>query len=222
VPVSGDDRPLDITWGAVHTGAILPPLSEKIEPRGDRELPPAEKVHSALVVTHRGGLVVLQPKTIIEQLKKCGITHVVWLPDSESKFMYDAMQAEKDLGFIPVCREGEAFAVASGLWMGGKTPVVLFQNTGLFESGDVLRGTAIGLELPLLMMIGYRGYMEMKAGKQPFDTAAVYTEPILNAWEIPFYHIETDADTPKIAEAFKQAQEISRPVAALICVEYNG
>ena len=54
-----------------------------------------------------------------------------------------------------------------------------------------------------------------------FDTAAVYTEPILNTWGIPFHHIETDADTPKIAEAFKQAQEISRPVAALICVEYN-
>jgi sulfopyruvate decarboxylase subunit alpha len=164
---------------------------------------------------------VLQPKTIIEQLKKCGITHVVWLPDSESKFMYDALQAEQDLGFIPVCREGEAFAVAAGLWMGGKTPVILIQNTGLFESGDVLRGTALGLEVPLLMMIGYRGYMEMKAGKQPFDTAAVYTEPILNTWGIPFHHIETDADTAKIAEAFKQAQEISRPVAALICVEYN-
>jgi sulfopyruvate decarboxylase subunit alpha len=73
---------------------------------------------------------VLQPKTIIEQLKNCGITHVVWLPDSESKFMYEALQAEKDLGFIPVCREGEAFAVASGLWIGGKTPVVLIQNTG--------------------------------------------------------------------------------------------
>ena len=112
---------------------------------------------------------MLQPKTIIEQLKTCGITHVVWLPDSESKFMYDALQAEKDLGFIPVCREGEAFAVASGLWLGGKTPV----------------------------------------------------EPILNTWGIPFHHIETDSDTPKIAEAFKQAQEISRPVAALICVEYN-
>ncbi|MBI3326850.1 MAG: hypothetical protein HYZ81_09130 [Nitrospinae bacterium] len=164
---------------------------------------------------------MLQPKSIIEQLKKCGITHVVWLPDSESKFMYDALQAEKDLGFVPVCREGEAFAVAAGLWIGGKTPVVLIQNTGLFESGDVLRGTAIGLELPLLMMIGYRSYMEWKAGKQPVDTAAVYTEPILKAWGIPFYHIETDADTPKIAEASKQAHEISRPVAALICVEYN-
>jgi sulfopyruvate decarboxylase TPP-binding subunit len=170
----------------------------------------------------RGGSPLLQPKAIIEQLKQCGITHVVWLPDSESKFMYDALQAERDLGFIPVCREGEAFAVASGLWIGGKTPVVLIQNTGLFESGDVLRGTALGLELPLLMMIGYRGYMEMKAGKQPVDTAALYTEPILKAWGIPFHHIETDDDTPKIAEAFKQAQEISRPVAALICVEYSA
>jgi sulfopyruvate decarboxylase subunit alpha len=119
---------------------------------------------------------LLQPKSIIEQLKQCGITHVVWLPDSESKFMYDALQAERDLGFVPVCREGEAFAVAAGLWIGGKNPV---------------------------------------------DTAAVYTEPLLNAWGIPFYHIETDGDTPKIAEAYTQAQEISRPVAALICVEYS-
>jgi len=164
---------------------------------------------------------LLQPKSIIEQLKHCGITHVVWLPDSESKFMYDALQAEKDLGFVPVCREGEAFAVAAGLWIGGKNPVVLIQNTGLFESGDVLRGTTIGLELPLLMMIGYRGYMEWKAGKKPVDTAAIYTEPLLNAWGIPFHHIETDGDTPKIAEAYTQAQEISRPVAALICVEYS-
>jgi sulfopyruvate decarboxylase TPP-binding subunit len=98
---------------------------------------------------------------------------------------------------------------------GWQTPVILIQNTGLFESGDVLRGTALGLELPLLMMIGYRGYTEMKRWQQPFDTAAVYTEPILNTWGIPFHHIETDADTPKIAEAFRQAQEISRPVAAL-------
>jgi sulfopyruvate decarboxylase subunit alpha len=77
-------------------------------------------VHAATVIARRGGMAVLTPKTIIEQLKQCGITHVVWLPDSESKFMYDALQAEEDLGFIPVCREGEAFAVASGLWMGGK------------------------------------------------------------------------------------------------------
>jgi sulfopyruvate decarboxylase TPP-binding subunit len=53
------------------------------------------------------------------------------------------------------------------------------------------------------------------------DSAALYTEPILKAWGIPFQHIETDDDTPKIAEAFKQAQQLSRPVAALICVEYS-
>ena len=49
-------------------------------------------------------------------------------------------------------------AIAAGLWVGGKRPVVLIQNTGMFESGDSIRGLALDVDFPLVMMIGYRGW----------------------------------------------------------------
>src|SRR5262245_5552648 len=78
----------------------------------------------------------LRPQRVLDELKKCGVTHVVWLPDTETTYMYNAIQNEPTLMLVPVCREGESMAVALGLTVGGKTPVVLIQNTGFFESGD--------------------------------------------------------------------------------------
>ena len=99
---------------------------------------------------------VLTPPPIIEQFKKNGVTHVIWLPDSETNFMYELMTREEELKIVPVCREGESIAIAAGVWVGGKKPVVLIQNTGMFEAGDSIRGLAIDIEFPLVMMIPFR------------------------------------------------------------------
>ena len=74
---------------------------------------------------------VLHPAAILAELKKNKITHVVWLPDSETNFMYHQLTADPEVDLIPVCREGETMAVAAGLWLGGCKPVVLIQNTGV-------------------------------------------------------------------------------------------
>ena len=79
------------------------------------------------------------PQTVLEHLKSNGVTHVVWLPDSETNFLYMLMQDEPSLDLIPVSREGQAFSTAAGLSVGGARPVILIQNTGLMESGDSLR-----------------------------------------------------------------------------------
>ena len=79
------------------------------------------------------------PQTIIDHLKANHVTHVVWLPDSETNFLYVLLQEEPTLDLIPVSREGQAFSTASGLSVGGAKPVILIQNTGLMESGDSMR-----------------------------------------------------------------------------------
>ena len=76
--------------------------------------------------------VVLHPQAIIDELKKNNFTHVVWLPDSETNFMFQLLTNESSIDLIPVCREGETMAIAAGLWVGGKKPLVLIQNTGVF------------------------------------------------------------------------------------------
>ena len=160
----------------------------------------------------------LRAQAVLNELKKCGIEYIVWLPDSEARFMYDAISQEKDLKLVQVCREGEAFGVATGLYLGGKEPVVLIQNTGMFESGDAIRGLILGLKVPILIMVGYRGF---RRDGPITDTAAIFTEPILDAWGIPHYTVETDADMSYISQAHHEAKASGKPVAILIAREYE-
>ncbi len=162
---------------------------------------------------------MFSPEIIIEEMKKAGITHVVWLPDSETNFLYTLMEAEPSLDLIAVSREGQAFSTAAGLAVGGATPIILIQNTGLMESGDSLRGWGQDLKTPVVLMVGYRGYTRDGTAT---DTAATYTERFLKAFGIKYYLIENDADAPKISRAFKEADKTRRPVAVLIADEYHG
>ena len=159
----------------------------------------------------------LTPSAILGELSKNGVTHVVWLPDSETNFMYNQMVDDTSMELVPVCREGESMAVAAGLWVGGKKPVVLIQNTGMFESGDSIRGLGLDIDFPMVMMIGYRGWT--RHGVTP-DSAAMFTEKILDAWDIDFYLVETDDDVDRISTAFELSERKQRPVACLMGAEY--
>ena len=161
----------------------------------------------------------LSPETVLKEMKKHGITHVVWLPDSETNWLYLLMKADPDLTLVAVAREGLAFSVAAGLHAGGKKPVILIQNTGVMESGDSMRGWGLGMDLPVVMMVGYRGYMK---GKTPVDTAATYIEPFLKAFGIEYYMVESDGDSSRISVAFEEAGRTKRPVAILVGDEYHG
>ena len=162
---------------------------------------------------------LLSPETILDELKKNGVTHVVWLPDSETNWLYQLMKADASLTLIAVAREGPAFSVAAGLSVGGKTPVILIQNTGLLESGDSLRGWGLGLNIPVVLLVGYRGWTRHGITQ---DTAATFTERFLNAFGVNYYLVENNADAPRISVAFEEAKRTKRPVAVLIGDEFHG
>jgi len=160
----------------------------------------------------------LAPRRILDELRKNGVTHVVWLPDTETSSLYSEVDADPTLTIVPVCREAESVAVAAGLWVGGKRPVVMIQNTGLFESGDSIRGLAVDVGLPLVLMIGYRGWTRHGATQ---DSAARITEPTLHAWRLNYYLVETEADAGRISQAFEEAERTQSPVVCLIGSEYR-
>src|SRR5689334_11447844 len=161
----------------------------------------------------------LSPETVLAQMKKNGVTHVVWLPDSETNWLFLLMQAEPSLTLVGVNREGLAFSAASGIYAGGKTPLILIQNTGLMESGDSMRGWTIQMEVPVVLMVSYRGWTRHGVNT---DTAATYTERFLNAFNINYYMVEQDSDADRISIAFEEAKRTKRPVAVLVADEYHG
>src|SRR3990172_6459160 len=109
----------------------------------------------------------LSPETVLGEIKKHGVTHVVWLPDSVTNWLYLLMKAEPSLTLVAVSREGLAFSAAAGLHVGGKTPVILIQNTGLMESGDSLRGWGLGLNIPVVLWAGSGGGRRTASTKAP-------------------------------------------------------
>ena len=160
----------------------------------------------------------LTAQRVVDELRANAVTHVIWLVDTESRFMYDALTADPNLTVVPICREGEAMGVALGLQIGGKKPIVVIQNTGFFESGDSIRGLVLDLEMPLVMMVGYRGFHR---GQPITDSAATFTEPVLKAWGLPYQLVETDGDVPNISRAFAEAGEQGHAVCVLIGREYE-
>jgi hypothetical protein len=135
------------------------------------------------------------------------------------------------LRLVTATREGEAIAVAAGLWMGGASPLVVIQNTGLLESGDALRGTAVRMAAAVPMLVTGRGWAKMRAAgvgpetprtielltRPDIDSTALLTEPTLRAWGVPYRVCAGDDDpAAAVAETIAEARALGRPTAVVV------
>lgn len=156
---------------------------------------------------------MFQGSQIAQIFLNIGISHVVTVPDSTIGAWEPAI-VDSGIRLIRVCREGEAWAVAAGLHLGGATPLVMIQCTGLFESGDALRNVLHDWRLPIPSLIGYRSYLNQDT--LPGDTTLVFTEPILSAWRIDYRLITEPGQLASIEEHLLACRAAGRPGAALI------
>jgi sulfopyruvate decarboxylase TPP-binding subunit len=157
---------------------------------------------------------MLDGPAVAAALKQCGVSHVVWIPDSDLGTWEAALRDDRDLRLLRVCREGEAIAVAAGLHLGGQRPIVVIQCTGLFEAGDALRNCVHDLKLPLFFVIGVRNYYAHQK-KATADTCPVFAEPIIKAWQIPYEVFDRSHSAAHLAAAYQQAQAANRAGAVL-------
>lgn len=158
----------------------------------------------------------MRASAIVEELHRQGVTHAVGVPDNGTRALYEHLWSDASLEVVSVTREGEAFAVASGLYLGGRTPVVIMQNTGFLETGDAFRGTAYNMGIPLVVLLGYRGYQSM--GRDVgLDTAASFLEPTLRAWNVPYSIMVSDERVDEhLGAAFRRARQTSLPAAVIL------
>jgi sulfopyruvate decarboxylase TPP-binding subunit len=158
---------------------------------------------------------MLDGPSAVAALKDCGATHVVWIPDSDLGTWEAALTSPAGLPLVRVCREGEAFAVAAGLLLGGAHPIVLIQCTGFFEAGDALRNVVHDMRLPLFFVVGVRSWHAHQEGKSA-DSCAVFAEPIVRAWQIPYTFLDRRHTAADLAAAYRRAREENRAAAVLL------
>jgi sulfopyruvate decarboxylase subunit alpha len=111
-------------------------------------------------------------------------------------------------------REDAALGVAAGAYMGGKTPVVVMQNSGLGVSLNALGSLHILYRMPCLLVVTWRGY-EGKDAPEHLVMGAVLPR-LLDLFEIPHRAPANDAALAAIDWAAATARETRKPVALVV------
>jgi sulfopyruvate decarboxylase TPP-binding subunit len=158
---------------------------------------------------------MLEGPDLVAALRGCGVTHVLWIPDSTTGRWEAALAGAKEPRLIRVCREAEALAMAGGLLLGGARPVVILQCTGLFDAGDALRNIVYDLGLPLFVIVGVRNLLAHRRGATT-DNCPVFTEPFLQAWRIPYSVLEPESGADRLAAAYRDAWRRGKAAAVLV------
>jgi sulfopyruvate decarboxylase subunit alpha len=147
-------------------------------------------------------------------LAAAGFDFFTGVPDSTFKGLLAELEARPELGWMPAVAEDVAVGLATGAWLGGRSPVVVMQNSGLGLAANALASLAVLYEIPLLLLVGWRGHDGRDAPEHLLMGEA--TLPLLRALAVP--HAVPDAATAaaELARAAQWVRAERRP-CALVC-----
>jgi sulfopyruvate decarboxylase subunit alpha len=150
---------------------------------------------------------------IVAGLRKAGIQFVATLPDEKMVEVIRAVDQDRDLKHVPLCREEEGIGICAGAYLAGKKTAIIMQNAGFLNSCNALTTTCRQFQIPILLLIYYAGDI----GDRGFTTLGSVTEPVLQAMGIRSYILRNARD---IEETVRGAQILAddskKPVAVLL------
>ena len=153
---------------------------------------------------------------MLKQIRRAGATHVITVPDTHQKTLLDLLAASANPELISVCTEDEAMGVNLGLYMGGRRPLLLIQNSGFYAAMNTVRGLSLDARVPACMLIGEYSRDPAVAPADHASRLVRLLEPTLATWEIPYYRLDEPSDLDAIPQAMDRAWRDRGPVALLV------
>lgn len=98
---------------------------------------------------------MLNTKEFGQELQKLGFNFFCGVPCSYLKYLINYVINEAN--YIPATNEGDAVAICTGAYIGGKKSVVLMQNSGLTNAISPLTSLNSIFKIPILGFISLRG-----------------------------------------------------------------
>ena len=151
-----------------------------------------------------------------DALKARGLTFFAGVPDSTFREAYNVMVEDPEIRYIPAVREDVALGVASAAYFTGRLGGVIMQNSGVGNIVNPLTSFSNMYRIPVLLIIGWRGY-----GGPPNDAPehwimGVKTPEILELLEIPYEILEPDNLEPALDRLLAAIEKHSTPGALLV------
>ena len=149
----------------------------------------------------------------LEALKGKGFNFFCGVADSTLASLIEELSRDP-VGYLPATREDLAIGMASGAFLSGRWPAVLMQNSGLGYCLNALTSLNLIYKIPLLLMVGYRGYQGKDAPEH--WVMGAHCEALLQEIGLPILV----PDAAQLREAVGEADALMRrqrvPVAMLI------
>jgi sulfopyruvate decarboxylase subunit alpha len=155
-------------------------------------------------------------RAIYDALKASGVRLMSALPETWLVHLIRMAEEDPEMTLVRLAKEEEGVGISAGAHLAGVKSAMLMQNHGFLASINGIVSCAQLYQIPLLMLISYRGEF---GERDPWQTAGGgVTEDVLRALRIPFSSLDrVDQVAPRIAKAQTLALSANKPVALLLC-----
>jgi phosphonopyruvate decarboxylase len=147
-------------------------------------------------------------------LKSSGFDFSTGVPCTLLKDVINCLSSDAGIPYVPATREDEAMGIATGACLAGRKPVVLMQNSGLGSAINPLASLDILYRIPILMIVGWRGYDGKDAPEHLIMGES--TTRLLEAIGVPVRIISGDDPEGAIAVSARAMRETGMPAAAVL------
>jgi len=156
----------------------------------------------------------------VAALQRNQVDHVVTVPDWVQLALHLHLeQGIAGIRLVNCANENQTVTVAAGLTIGGKRPLLMMQNQGLYNCINTLRAVCLDAHIPMVLMVGQFGREYANLGRPSTDsrrTMVRMMEPLLGAIGVPFHCLDNEADLVKMDKAFEQAEAQRTAVVLLV------
>ncbi len=96
-------------------------------------------------------------RAVVDGLREAGFNFVASLPATQVHTLQEALSQDKSFTYVPVTNEAEGVAMCAGAWLGGMTPAMVMETSGILVSTYPLLRCHATFGIPTLLLSTYRG-----------------------------------------------------------------
>ena len=133
---------------------------------------------------------MIKAKSFINIASDYGFNTYSGVPCSFLTPLINEVISDDRLEYIPASNEGDAIAIASGVWLGNKRGIAMMQNSGLGNAVSPLTSLNFPFKIPVLVICTLRGEIGLRDEPQ-HELMGQITTQLFEKIKVPWEYFPT-------------------------------
>jgi phosphonopyruvate decarboxylase len=160
---------------------------------------------------------MIEATALLDAATSIGVGFYTGVPCSFLTPLINRTASDRMVRYVGAASEGEAVAIAAGVWLAGRETAVMCQNSGLGNAVNPLTSLNTPFRIPTLLIVTWRGQPGLKDEPQ-HELMGRITQSLLDVIEVPHRRLPDDPDAlgPVMHEARATMARTSLPFALIL------